>query len=85
MASRVEKDSVRDGESGKTKKVTRDKVSLSSGAKLRTAAYNSAMSTPEVRKEKTEAIKMQIENNEYHVDSHKIAEKIIAEATELFR
>ena len=61
-----------------------DVVNFSDDARLRTEAYSSAMSSPDVRKEKVEAIKAQIAAGEYKIDPQKIASKVVQEDLEFF-
>ncbi|MBG0776854.1 MAG: flagellar biosynthesis anti-sigma factor FlgM [Desulfovibrionaceae bacterium] len=61
-----------------------DKVSLSAEARQRTEAYKEAMSAPEVRREKVEVLKAQVESGEYQVDSRKIAENMLKDDLDLF-
>lgn len=56
-----------------------DRISLSPEARLRTEALNTAMSTPEVRQAKVDAIKEKIETGTYTIDSKNIAGKILEE------
>ncbi|GFM37790.1 flagellar biosynthesis anti-sigma factor FlgM [Desulfovibrio psychrotolerans] len=71
------------GESGKSA-AEGDRVSVSDEARLRTEAYRTALSTPDVRQEKVNAIKAKVDAGEYIVDSQKVAEKLIKEEVELF-
>lgn len=61
-----------------------DRVSLSPEAKLRTEAYSAAMSAPELRQAKVDAIKSRVDSGEYQVDSRKVAEKLLQEEPGLF-
>jgi negative regulator of flagellin synthesis FlgM len=54
-----------------------DTVSVSDEAILRTEAYRTAMHTQDIRQEKIEAIKAQIADGTYEVDSRKIAAAIL--------
>lgn len=54
-----------------------DQLSLSSTAKDYQIAMNALKDTPDIRKEKVEAIKEQIRTGTYVIDSGKIAEKIL--------
>ncbi|SDZ32985.1 anti-sigma-28 factor, FlgM family [Proteiniborus ethanoligenes] len=54
-----------------------DELSLSSTAKDYQIAMNALKNTPDIRKEKVEAIKEQIRTGTYVIDSGKIAEKIL--------
>ncbi|SHN66264.1 flagellar biosynthesis anti-sigma factor FlgM [Desulfovibrio litoralis] len=62
-----------------------DKVSLSSEGRLRTEAFQAAMSAPEVREAKVEAIRKKIADGTYTVDTKKIAERLLTEEAELFK
>ncbi|MDL2209864.1 flagellar biosynthesis anti-sigma factor FlgM [Desulfovibrio sp. OttesenSCG-928-O18] len=64
---------------------TGDRVSLSPEAKLRTEAFTSAMSAPNVRAEKVAALKAQVESGEYTPDSKAIAAKLLAEEPGIFQ
>ncbi len=61
-----------------------DRVSLSPEAKLRTEAYSAAMNAPEMRRQKVDAIKAQVESGQYQADSKKTAEKLLQEEPGLF-
>lgn len=61
-----------------------DRVSLSPEAKLRTETYTAAMNAPEVRQQKVDAIKAQVDTGTYQVDSKKVAEKLLQEEPGLF-
>ncbi|GAB7078985.1 flagellar biosynthesis anti-sigma factor FlgM [Megalodesulfovibrio paquesii] len=61
-----------------------DKVSFSDDARLRTEAFSSAMSAPDIRKDKVAAIKAQIAAGEYTMDSQKIAAKIVQDDLDFF-
>ncbi len=61
-----------------------DRVSLSNDARLRTQAFSTAMSAPDVRQERVDALKTQVDSGTYVVDSRKVAEKLLQEETELF-
>lgn len=61
-----------------------DRVSLSTEAKLRTEAYSTALSAPDVRHEKVQAIKERVDAGEYQIDTRKVAAKILAEESDLF-
>lgn len=56
-----------------------DTVTVSNEAVLRTDAYRTAMATPPVRQEKVDAIKSQIQNGSYTIDSRRIATKLLTE------
>lgn len=61
-----------------------DRVSLSNTARLRTEAYSGALSAPEVRQEKVEAIKQKVDSGEYQVDSKDIARKLLKDESDFF-
>lgn len=54
-----------------------DTVDISSTAKRVNAARGELDRVPEVRQEKVDALKAQIENGSYSIDSEKIAEKML--------
>ena len=54
-----------------------DTVTLSEEGALHTEAYRAAMNAPEVRQNKVDSIKAQIENGTYVIDSTKIAASLI--------
>lgn len=60
-----------------------DKVTLSAEGTLHTEAYRTAMNAPEVRQDKVDAIKAQIENGTYAIDSTKIAAGLINQESSL--
>lgn len=61
----------------------KDELSLSSEAKDFQIAMNALKRTPDVRKEKVQEIKRQVETGTYQVDSGKIVERIL-ESTSLY-
>lgn len=61
---------------GISKKDKKDKVQLSDKAKEFQVAMNALKEVPDIRKDKVEEIKKQIETGTYRVDSGKIVEKI---------
>lgn len=54
-----------------------DSVQLSQDGVLRTTALSTALSTPDVRQEKVDAIKQQIADGTYKINTQKIATKIL--------
>lgn len=64
---------------------TGDRVSLSPEAMLRTEAFSSAMSAPEVRAEKVAEIKARVDAGEYEINSRAIASRLLTEEPGLFR
>jgi len=56
-----------------------DQVQFSDEALLRTEAYKAATAAPDVRRDKVEAIKAQIANGTYEIDSQKIAERMLSD------
>ena len=54
-----------------------DKVELSASSKEVQKMRNIIRDTPSVRAEKVETLKRQIENGEYKVDGHSVADKMI--------
>lgn len=61
----------------------RDTVNISDEALLRTEALQTATSAPDVRRDKVEAIKAQIANGEYTIDTRKIAANLIRDDMQL--
>lgn len=61
----------------------KDELSLSNEAKDFQIAMNALKKTPDVRKEKVQEIKRQVETGTYQVDSGKIVERIL-ESTSLY-
>jgi flagellar biosynthesis anti-sigma factor FlgM len=57
-----------------------DSVELSSRAMDLKEMQTKAMSTSDVRSEKVEAVKIQVENGAYSIDNRQIAEKLLDEA-----
>ena len=55
----------------------KDQLSLSEKAKEYQSAMNALKDTPDIRKEKVEAIKHQIQTGTYKVDAGKIAKKML--------
>ncbi len=60
----------------------KDRVTLSQGAKLFQTATQEAANSSEVRAEKVQALKEQVDNGSYQPDSQKTAEKMIREDME---
>ena len=60
-----------------------DRVEFSDEAKLRTEAFQSANSAPDVRRDKVEEIKARIAAGDYQVDSRKIAENLVRDELDL--
>ncbi len=60
-----------------------DTSTVSAEAKLRAEAYTSAISTPDARAEKVDAIKALVDNGEYQIDTKKIALQLLREDAEL--
>ena len=61
-----------------------DRISLSSGARLYTQAFSSALAAPDVRQEKVDTLKTQVEDGSYVVNSRHVAQKLLQEEKELF-
>jgi len=59
-----------------------DKVELSSQAMDLKKMQQQAMSTPDVRTEKVDNIKLQVDNGNYKINTEQIAEKLIQEGLE---
>lgn len=66
------------GESG-------DTISVSLDALLMTEAHRTAQGSPDVRREKVDALKEEVANGTYHVDSRKVAAGLLREESGLFR
>lgn len=62
-----------------------DRVSVSQNAVLLTEARRTAQASPDVRQEKVDALKAQVADGSYQVDSTKLASKLLAEEGALFR
>lgn len=60
-----------------------DKVSVSEEGVLRTEAYRAAMSAPEVRQDKVDAIKARIADGGYQTDSRRIAAAMVSQEAEM--
>jgi negative regulator of flagellin synthesis FlgM len=61
-----------------------DRINLSSDARLHTQAFSAAMAAPDVRQERVDALKAQVEDGSYVVDSKRIAQKLLQEEQDLF-
>lgn len=72
-----------DSSSATTSISSGDTSTVSTEAKLRAEAYSSAISTPDARTEKVDAIKALVDNGEYQIDTKKIALKLLREDAEL--
>lgn len=66
--------------SSKTEVGKRDELKLSNAAQDFQTVLNAAKDVPEIRQEKVNEIKTQVESGEYKVDAKKIAAKMMAEA-----
>lgn len=73
---------IKKSEEDKTNISSDDKVELSSRAMDLKEMQSQAMSSPDVRTEKVQQIKTNIENGTYSISSEKIAERLIEEAME---
>lgn len=73
---------IKKSEEDKTNISSDDKVELSSRAMDLKEMQSQAMSSPDVRSEKVQQIKTNIENGTYSISSEKIAERLIEEAME---
>jgi negative regulator of flagellin synthesis FlgM len=60
-----------------------DKISLSNEGKLLNQAQKAASESPEIRREKIEAFKSEVENGTYKPDSTRIAEKLLQQDIDL--
>jgi negative regulator of flagellin synthesis FlgM len=58
---------------------TEDKVDLSAQSKEMNKIHDILKATPDVRTEKVEALKKQVESGQYEVNSNSVAEKMIKE------
>lgn len=83
LASQIARSKAAENTAARTE--TGDRVSLSPEAKLRTEAYSSAMSAPDVRAEKVAALKASVQSGEYQVDSKAVASKLLQEEPGLFQ
>jgi negative regulator of flagellin synthesis FlgM len=54
-----------------------DKVSVSETGVLRTEAYRTAMNTPEIRQEKVDNLKAQVDSGNYQIDPQRIARAMV--------
>lgn len=73
---------VKDSVSSETSKT--DAVRFSDEALLRAEAYKTASATSDVRSDKIAALKEQIANGTYQVNSGKIAERMLSDDADLF-
>ena len=67
------------GKAKKTGGSSSDQVVLSSNSKLAGKASQIVEGTPDIRVEKVKRLKEQIESGTYHVDSTKVADKMVEE------
>lgn len=63
---------------------TNDSVTLSSNALLLSEATRTAQSTADVRQERVDALRIQIQNGTYQPDSQLIAQNLVREEADLF-
>ncbi len=61
-----------------------DRVSLSSEGRLRTEAWQSAMNAPDMREAKISAVRNQIADGSYVINTKNIAQRLLAEEPEIF-
>jgi negative regulator of flagellin synthesis FlgM len=66
-----------DSTKGKSAVVSGDTVSLSDNAKLVAQAASNAQVSPDVRVDRVQALKAQVQAGTYNPDSQKIAEKLV--------
>ncbi len=64
--------------------VTSDQVSFSSDVEVITAARKAIAETPEIRQDRVEALRREIQAGTYEISPEKIADKILTES-QLFR
>lgn len=62
-----------------------DRVSFSQDAALLTEARRTAQATPDVRQEKVDALKEQVNQGTYKIDSRTLASNLLAEESSLFK
>jgi negative regulator of flagellin synthesis FlgM len=62
-----------------------DTLRLSHEAKLHTAARSAAMQADDMRQERVDALKAQVEDGTYQIDNEKIAAKLLQDEADLFR
>lgn len=61
-----------------------DTVSVSDEALLRTEAYRTAMNAPDMREDKVNSIKEQVDNGTYSINSRRIAANLLGMERDLF-
>jgi negative regulator of flagellin synthesis FlgM len=69
-----------DKQAASTPTITEEKVDLSTMAKEIQQAKNALSKVPDVREEKVQEIKNQVENGKYNVSGEKIAGKMVGES-----
>jgi len=62
-----------------------DTLRLSHEAMLRTTARSTAMQAEDMRRERVEGLKAQVEDGTYRIDNEKIAAKLLQEEADIFR
>ncbi|MCR5813848.1 MAG: flagellar biosynthesis anti-sigma factor FlgM [Desulfovibrio sp.] len=67
-----------------TANTSSDSVSLSHDAQLLMEAKRAAQAAPDVRQDKVEALRQQVANGTYHIDSRQLAEQLVREEPGLF-
>ncbi|MFP4109068.1 MAG: flagellar biosynthesis anti-sigma factor FlgM [Desulfonatronovibrio sp.] len=80
--SRIDKARDKSAQTGSRGAASSDKVTLSQGARLYKAGMEEAINSDEVRAEKVNELKAQIQNGTYKPDSRRIAEKMISQDLE---
>ena len=73
------------GDSAETPSPQGDTVTVSQDALLLTEARRTAQNAPDVRAEKVEALRTQVSNGTYKVDSNRIAASLVREEPGLFQ
>lgn len=81
--SEAEKAKARRQDAGQSPETRGDRVEFSDEGKLRTEAFKTAQSAPDVRQDKVADIKARITAGEYQMDSGKIAANLIRDELDL--
>ncbi|KAF0234700.1 MAG: negative regulator of flagellin synthesis [Desulfovibrionaceae bacterium] len=69
----------------KSQSASGDRVSVSSDAKLVAEAAKAAQASPDIRVDRVEALRAQVESGSYNLNPRRIAEKLVASDLDFLR
>lgn len=74
----------RGAQSAESESSSNDRVSLSNEGRLRTEAWQTAMSAPDMREAKIQSVRNQIADGSYVINTKNIAQRLLSEEPEIF-